>query len=298
MANDIGWELYRTFLAVLTEGSLSGAARALGITQPTAGRHISALESAFNQVLFTRSQTGLIPTEAALALRGYAEAMRNNAAALRRAATDRPAHGASGTVRVSASEVIGTEVLPPTLARLRLTHPDLKIELVPTNRVEDLVQREADIAVRMTQPRQDLLIARRVGSVEVGLYAHRDYLTRQGTPSTPADLARHALIGFDEETPFLRAATTSFPDWRREAFSMRTDSDLAQMALLRAGAGIGAYQVALARRDPMLIRVLALHFALRLPTWITMHEGLRDSPHCRVTFDALVECLTTHTAQD
>lgn len=118
----IGWEFYRTFLAVLTEGSLSGAARSLGITQPTVGRHISALEASFDQALFTRSQTGLLPTEAALALRGHAEAMRSTAAALERMATGQ-GHLVSGTVRISASEVIGVEVLPPMLASLRKVHP-------------------------------------------------------------------------------------------------------------------------------------------------------------------------------
>lgn len=295
MANDLGWELYRTLLAVLAEGSLSGAARALGITQPTVGRHISTLEASFGQTLFTRSQTGLLPTEAALALRGYAQAMQSNAAALERAAASQ-GEGASGTVRVSASEVIGVEVLPPAIVRLREAHPALKVELAPTDRVQDLLQREADIAVRMAAPRQDLLVARRVGDVEVGMYARGDYLARHGTPRTPADLAGHALIGFDEETPFLRAAAKQFPVWKREAFSLRTDSSLAQLALIRAGGGIGGCQVALARRDPTLVRVLPRHFALQLPAWVTMHEGLRASPRCRATFDALVECLAAHIA--
>src|SRR5215469_11428656 len=147
MSLDIGWELYRSFLGALQEGPLSGAARALGITQPTVGRHISALEASFGLALFTRSQAGLLPTEAALALRPYAEAMRSTADALRRAA-DSQGEGVKGTVRVSASEVVGVEVLPPIVARLRQTYPQLTVELVLTNRVQDLLQREADIAVR------------------------------------------------------------------------------------------------------------------------------------------------------
>lgn len=297
MDKDLGWELYRTFLAVLTEGSLSGAARALGITQPTAGRHVAALEASFQQALFTRSQTGLLPTEAALALRVYAEAMQSHAAALQRAVARGQGEGVSGTVRVSASEVIGVDVLPPAIARLRQAHPGLAIELVPTNRVQNLLQREVDIAVRMALPEQDQLIARRVGDVEIGLFAHRDYLALHGTPSTPADLAEHALVGFDAPTPFLRAATKAFPAWKREAFALRTDSDLAQLALVRAGCGIGICQTALARRDATLVRVLPEHFALLLPTWVTMHEGLRASPRCKVTFDALVEHLLAHVAR-
>lgn len=293
MATEVGWELYRSFLGVLEEGSLSGAARALGITQPTVGRHISALEDSLALSLFTRSQTGLLPTEAALALRPYAEEMRSTADALRRTA-DSQGEGVKGTVRVSASEVVGVEVLPPIMARLRQAHPQLTVELVMTNRVQDLLQREADIAVRMTQPRQELLIARRVGVVALGFFAHRSYLARRGTPKTATDLAEHALIGFDQETPFLREARKTVPGWSRDSFSIRTDSDVGHLALIRAGCGIGVCQVALARRDADLVRVLPHKFELKLETWITMHEDLRNSPRCSVTFDALVKGLTAY----
>ncbi|WP_137937897.1 LysR family transcriptional regulator [Chitinivorax sp. B] len=293
MDNDIGWELYRSFLGVLVEGSLSGAARALGTTQPTIGRHVAALEQSLGLVLFTRSQTGLMPTEAALTLRGYAEAMHHMAAALKRAA-DSQGQGVRGTVRISASEVMGVEVLPAILNPLQQAHPQLKIELVLTNRVQDLLHREADLAVRMTQPKQGALIAKRVGETILGLHAHQRYLDRCGMPIAPADLAQHALIGFDEETPFLRAARTALPSWQREAFLLRTDSDLAQLALIRAGCGIGVCQVALAHRDTALIQVLPTHWQLKLETWITMHEDLRHSPRCKVTFDALVAGLSAY----
>jgi len=294
MADEVGWELYRSFLGVLQEGSLSGAARALGITQPTVGRHISALEDSLSLVLFTRSQTGLLPTEAAIALRPYAEEMRSTADALRRAA-DSQGEGVRGTVRVTASEVVGVEVLPPLVARLRQAHPQLTVELVVTNRVQDLLQREADIAVRMTQPRQELLIARRVGMVALGFFAHRSYLAGHGAPKTVPDLAQHALIGFDQETPFLRAARKALPEWSRESFSIRTDSDVGHLALIRAGCGIGVCQVALAKRNADLVRVLP-KFELKLATWVTMHEDLRSSPRCRVTFDALVAGLTAYVS--
>lgn len=293
MAAEVGWDLYRTFLGVLQTGSLSGAARVLGIAQPTVGRHISALEESLGLALFTRSQTGLLPTEAAVSLRPYAEEMRSTADALRRAA-DSQGEGVTGTVRVSASEVIGVEVLPPIVARLRQAHPQLTVEMVMTNRVQDLLRREADIAVRMTQPRQELLIARRVGVVALGLFAHRDYLARHGTPEALSDLARHALIGFDQETPFLRAASKGVPGWSREFFSIRTDSDVGHLALIRAGCGIGVCQIPLANLNTDLVRVLGQKFQLELETWVTMHEDLRSSPRCRVTFDALVQGLIPH----
>lgn len=296
MTEEIGWELYRSFLGVLREGSLSAAARALGVAQPTVGRHVSALEKALGLTLFTRSQTGLLPTEAAQSLLGYAQAMESSAAALKRAAENKGngngADGVAGTVRISASEVVGVELLPPILAELQRVHAQLKIELVLTNRVQDLLRREADIAVRMTQPKQELLIARRVNAVTLGLHAHERYLAPRASPRTPADLADHVLIGFDKETPFLRAASAASPGWRRSAFALRTDSDLAQLALIRAGCGIGICQVGLAKREPALVRVLPRHYELKLETWITMHEDLRNSAACKAVFDALVKGMS------
>jgi DNA-binding transcriptional LysR family regulator len=291
MADTIGWELYRTFLTVLQEGSLSGAARALGITQPTAGRHVEALEQALKVSLFTRSQIGLQPTDVALALQSHAEAMQSTAASLERAASGHDG-GATvqGVVRISASEVIGVEVLPPIIAALRDAHPRLAVELVLSNRMQDLLRREVDIAVRMVRPRQAQLVARRVGSIEVGLHAHRDYLAKHGTPRNVAALAEHAAIGYDQMTAYIREASKTLPGFTRASFAMRADSDLAQLALIRAGAGIGACQVKLAQRDG-LVRVTPKAFSLKLETWVTMHEDLRASPRCRVAFDALADGL-------
>jgi DNA-binding transcriptional LysR family regulator len=296
MAEDIGWELYRSLLAVLDAGSLSGAARILGLAQPTLGRHVAALEKALGVVLFTRSQTGLMPTEAALSLRNYAESMRSMAAALERAAASQ-GEGVRGSVRVTASEVIGVEVLPPIVTRLRDRYPELEVELLLTDRVQDIVRREADIAVRMLRPRQELLVARRIGQIELGLYAHQRYLARRGTPRGIAELASHALIGFDRATEFIRSAGKALSGWRREDFALRTDNNLAQLALIRAGAGIGVCQVPLARRDESLVRIMPRQFSVPMETWITMHEDLRNSPRCRVTFDALVEGLQQHNRE-
>lgn len=129
------------------------------------------------------------------------------------------------------------------------------------------------------------------GQITLGLHAHQDYLSRRGTPRNLADLAHHALIGFDETTPFIRDAGKTFSLWRREAFSMRTDNNLAQLALIRSGAGIGVCQTVIARRDDQIMRILPKQVAQPLEIWITMHQDLRNSPRCRVTFDALVEGL-------
>lgn len=297
MTSAIEWEWYRAFLGVLREGSLSGAARALGVAQPTVGRHVAALEAALGLVLFTRSQAGLLPTDAARALRADAEAMESVAAALSRTASGLRGGGeVAGTVRVSVSEVVGVEVMPAILATLAARHPALTVELVLSNRVQDLLQREADIAVRMTPPRQAQLVARRVGTIGLGLHATPDYLARRGIPATLDALAEHTLIGYDRPSAFARAAAKALPWLARLPFALRTDSDVAQLALIRAGAGIGICQLALAARAPALVRVLPDAFAFPLETWVTMHEDLRASPRCRVVFDALAEGLATYAA--
>ncbi|WP_294267238.1 LysR family transcriptional regulator [uncultured Sphingomonas sp.] len=292
MDRDPGWELWRTFDAVMRAGSLSAAARALGITQPTAGRHIAELEACLStDALFTRSARGLMPTEAALALASQAEAMAAAAAALVRTASA-PANAVSGVVRISASEVIGAEVLPRILAPLTAAHPGLQFELLLTNASSDLLRRDADVAIRMTEPRQQALLVKSIGRIRLRFYAHRDYLARAAPIDTAADLARHAIIGFDRDAASRRSLEAVWPDL--PAFALRTDNQLAQVAMVRAGCGIGVVQDPIACRDPALAPVLPDAFHAHLPVWIAMHEDLRPTRRMRVVFDALVGGMTAH----
>lgn len=291
MNQEPSWDLYRTLLAVLRAGSLSGAARMLGLTQPSVSRHIDTLEEMLGKRLFLRTQRGLEPTDAAHELQPYAESLALTSAALLRAASGSTDDAITGTVRVSASEVVGVEHLPPILTALRQRHPGLTIELVLSNAVDDLLRREADIAVRMIEPEQQALVAKRCGTIDLGLHAHADYLARRGTPRTLEDLAAHDLIGFDRETPVIRAYLRRFPLLARRDFALRADSDLAQLSCIRAGFGIGVCQVPLAARDPSLVRVLPDVFSLDLGLWVVMHQDLKTSPRCRAVFDALAQGL-------
>lgn len=284
------WSLYRSFLAVLQEGSLSGAARMLGLTQPTIARHIEALEQGFGLKLFVRSQQGLSPTDGALELKPYALSLAATSAAMMRAASGH-AETVRGTVRVSAGEIVGAEILPPLFAILRERHPELEIELVLSNAVDNLLRREADIAVRMVEPAQEALVVRRIGTITVGLHAHRRYLERAGRPRRLEDLRKHSVIGFDRETPEIRSMRQRIEGWHEIHFSFRTDSDIAQLMAIRAGLGIGFCHVALARRDAALEHVLPSAFQLKLGLWLAMHENLRSAPRCRAAFDGLVAGL-------
>jgi DNA-binding transcriptional LysR family regulator len=289
------WEHLGAFLAVMREGSLSGAARSLGVAQPTVRRQVEALEASLGSVLFTRSKAGLTPTEAAAAAVSYVEAMASNAEALARSLSG-SAGSERGAVRVTCSEVVAVEVLPEMLVSLRERHPHIDVELAATNRREDLLRREADVAVRMVRPTQGSLVAARVGSVALGLFAQSSYLAEHPAPTRRRDLAAgHALIGPDRDRGVLDALRARGLEVDRASFALRTDSDLAQLAAVRAGLGIGVCQVALARRTPGLRRVLpSLSFALDV--WLVMHEDLARVRRVRAVFDHLKAALRAYAA--
>ena len=291
-----GWDLYRSFLAVLRLGSLSAAARALGLTQPTVGRHIAMLQASLGgRVLFTRSQTGLMPTGVAHELRPHAEDMAAAAAAFVRMGSGNLEETA-GVVRLAAADVVGVEVLPSILSDFRYQHPNIVIELTVSNQMADLLRRDADIAVRMVRPKQKALLAKRAGKVALGFYAHRRYLERFGYPERLEDLVHHTLIGFDRVSPganFLEAAPMPVS---RELFAFRSDYDLAQLAALRSGFGIGICHGAIARRDPDLLPLLGKQFKFELEIWIVMHNELKRISRMRLMFEHLALHLAQYAA--
>ena len=294
-SKDPGWELYRSLLAVLHQGSLSAAARTLGVTQPTVGRHIVELEQALAVALFTRSPRGLLPTEAARALEPHARAMAVAADTLVRAASGE-AGAARGTVRITASEIIGTEVLPKILTSFRERHPAVTIELVLSNRPEDLLRREVDIAVRMLRPTQSALVARPIGRIALGLFAHRRYLHAHGAPRNLDAVRQHSLIGFDRDPYAARLLGQHGMPLTSDLFTLRTDNDLAQLAAIRAGFGIGVCQVGIARREPDFVHVIPDDFGLDLEVWVAMHEDLRATRRMRLMFDHLAAELLVYVA--
>jgi DNA-binding transcriptional LysR family regulator len=288
----LSWDLLAAFLAVMRSGSLSGAARALGVAQPTVRRQIEKLEEMLGTALFSRSQTGLIPTETATATLPYAESMAGAAEALVRSVSA-PFDKEQGTVRVTCSELMGVAVLPPILSALRRSHPRLQIELSLTDANEDLLRRDADVAVRMAKPTQNALVAKCVGTVQLGAFASEDYLADHPAPRT-ADLLRgHALIGKDRDTSFLRVLAAAGLSLKPKDFALRTDSDAAYLVAIRAGLGIGICQVPLAVGPPRLKRVLP-KLVFELPVWIVTHEDLRASRRVSLVFEHLVASLSIY----
>lgn len=287
----LNWEMLKSFLAVIKNGSLSGAARELGATQPTIGRHIKSLEEALNRSLFVRSREGLAPTNEALDLLPHAETMAGALAALVRTASGEEKEE-TGSVRLAASEIMGVEILPGILMKFHQHHPKISIELVISNKIENILQRDADIAVRMVRPTQAALIAKKIGESPIGLFAHKDYLAKHGKPATPADLKEHTIIGPDRDVDILRhIAQQGLPN-SREDFKFRSDNQIAQLALLKSGVGIGGAQISLARKDENLVHILKREISIPMEIWLVMHEDLKSTKRIRILFDFLAQELT------
>jgi DNA-binding transcriptional LysR family regulator len=290
MSRQFDWSLVRSFLAVLDAGSLLGAARTLGATQPTIGRHVAELESQLGTVLFERTGRGLLPTEAALRLSEAARAMEAGADQLTRSVAGSDTD-AAGTVRITASQPVACILLPPVLARMRRALPQVQVELVASNAVSNLLRREADIALRMVQPDQSTLVARRIGKVTLGAYAHRDYLRRRGTPRQLADLLAHDLVGADRDDLVLKGfARMGFPV-TQEAFAFRTDDLIAYWEAVRAGLGVGFIADYLARTDSQVLPVLPALKIPPLPIWLTVHREIRTNRRIRQVYDFLAEAV-------
>lgn len=283
----VGWDDQRIFLAVLEEGSLSAAARRLGLSHPTVRSRIETLEQQLGTVLFTRSVNGLTPTETAEALREPARAMAMASEFFVRQASASGGE-ASGTVRISVPDFMGIEVIPAMLARLREAHPAIRIELSLSNLPADLLAQEVDLAVRTVAPKQDALVARKVAAIPLGFFASPSYVERRGRPTSLAELAEHDVIGPDRNRSDL-AMVERLGGLARDRLVLRTDSHPAHVAAARAGVGIAVAQVPVGERDPNLVRILPDLDVMVLETWIVTHENLVRVPRVRAVFDSLVE---------
>ncbi len=288
--NTLDWTLIRSFCAVAEEGSLSAAARRLGQSQPTTGRHVQALEKALGLDLFRRVPRGLRLTRAGQDIYTYAAQMKQAAARLRLAAEGR-ADDLAGSVRITASVIMAHFTLPPILADIRARHPEISIELVPSDTTENLLFREADIAVRMYRPTQPDVIARHVADRHIGLYAARDYLARRGRPLTPADILELDFVGYDRNDTIIRFMREGGIEVDREFFPLRCDDQAAYWHLVRAGCGIGGMQTAIGDADPLVERVLPEMVFPPLPVWLAAPDALRSNARIRRVWDLLARAL-------
>lgn len=290
MNNSFDWSLIRSFLAALDHGSLLGAARALGSSQPTVGRHITELERQLGVILFERTGRGLAPTQAATQMQESARAMEAASLQMTRglAGSDKDLAGA---VRLTASVPMACYILPQVLARMRLVLPQVQIELVSSNQVSNLLRREADIAVRMVQPDQGSLIAKRIGKISIGAYAHRDYLARRGTPRQTQDWLNHDIVANDKDDAIQRGFRAHGLELPVHNLVLRTDDLIAYWQAVRAGLGLGFVADYIARTDPLVSAVPPPARIAPLPVWLAVHREIRSNRRIRAVYDFLAEAL-------
>ena len=282
------WNRARAFLVTAEEGSLSAAARALGLTQPTLGRQVDALEKELGVVLFERVGRGLTLTRGGLDLLEHVRSMGEAASGVALAASGQ-SQTLAGSISITSSEVNSAFLLPPVIARLRREHPRIEIKVVATNAVRDPRRREADIAVRNARPTDPSLIATRLRDTPARLYATREYLERIGRPKTIADLSRAEFIGFDDR--FREGLNAMGFELGPSNFPIFTESHLVLWELVKSGLGIGVILEEVGDAEPLVERALPAMPPIPVPMWLVSHRELVTSRRVRVVFDLILDHL-------
>ena len=281
------WNRARAFLVTCEEGSLSAAARALNMTQPTLGRQVRALEKELGVALFERGNRGLELTPTGVALLEHVQAMGGAATQLSLSATGR-SRSIEGSVCISAMEAIAGYLLPPVIRRLQAAEPGIEIELIASNASSDLRRREADIALRAYRPTQPDLIARKLFDMQWYLYGANDYLDELGNPTTIKELSAARFIAFNRDQDFPKLLQERGFDLSAKSFSVFADHHMLHWELVKQGLGIGGMQREIGDAEPAVRRALPDFEPFEGETWLVTHRELRTNRRVRAVFDFLV----------
>ncbi len=284
------WNRARAFLVTAEEGSLSAAARALGLAQPTLGRQVDALEQELGVVLFERVGRGLRLTPAGQALIDHVRDMGDAAAKLSMSAYGQN-ESMAGPVVISASDAYAGLILPPILARIRAAQPAIDIEIVAVNEASDLLRREADIAIRNFRPTEPDLVARKIRDAHARLYGTRAYIDTLGPLKQPGDLARAGIISLSDAEMYVTALNTLGLGLTSDNIALRCDNFLVMWALVKQGIGLGVIDDRIGDADPEVARALPGLAPLTFPVWLVAHREIHNSPRLRFVFDTLAGAL-------
>jgi DNA-binding transcriptional LysR family regulator len=285
------WNQARAFLVTAEEGSLSAAARALGLTQPTLSRQVASLEEALEVTLFERTSRALLLTQAGTELLKHFRSMGEAANHISIAATGQ-SQAITGQVVIAATNLMATQYLPPILKKLESRAPDLQIEIITSNELSDLRRREADIAIRHVRPQDDSLFAKRMRDRTAHLYASSQFLDEVGRPSKISDLAEMRFVGFDYPEQRLGLFASRGLNLTKANFNFATASGTLSLELIRKGFGIGILPVEIAEMYPELEDPFPAFEPIEVETWLVAHRELRTSLRIRLVFDFLSEGLT------
>jgi len=288
------WNHIRAFLVTAEEGTLSAAAKELGLTQPTLSRQVSALEHELELTLFERVGQRLVLTDSGLQLLEHAREMGSSAMHFSLAATGQ-SQQIEGSVIISASELTAAYIMPKIIAKLRLEEPGIDIEVVVTNETSDLKRREADIAIRSFRPQQPDLIAKKLGEEVIWLYGTEQYLAQQAPITEYSQLSDVQIIGFNRDNELVEMLNKQ--GWRlnKSNFSLITSFQLLQLALCKEHQGLIFFPQKMAEKEPSLIRAFEnMGPMMSLPIWLVCHQELRTSLRVRRVFDFIAKEMQEH----
>lgn len=284
------WNQVRAFLATAEEGSLSAAARALGHTQPTLSRQVAALEESLGVTLFERAGRAMSLTGAGLEVLEHVREMADAATRLSLSASGQ-SQTIEGRVIITSTSVFATYHLPQIIARIHATAPNIEIDILPSNEVQDLTRREADISIRHARPEQPDLIAKLVAEMTAHLYASADYIQALGPFDTLDDLARATFIGLDRQNQMIDGLREYGLNLTPEQFRFNSPSGTVLFELVRLGLGISVLTKDIERQAPNVRPILPNQFTIPIPVWLVTHRELHTSKRIRVVYDILAEEL-------
>ena len=285
------WNHLRAFLATAEQGSLSAAARALGLTQPTLSRQIAALETTLDLMLFERNGRALTLTDTGRELLRHARDMGGAATRLSLSASGQRS-GLGGVVRITASDVTSVYELPRIVRDIRLRAPQITVEVIASNDIENLMQRDADIAVRNVRPEHPNLVARLLREKSGYFYASTSYLEARGRPKTLEDLKQHDWIALGPVARMHGHMTGMGIPIAPENFRIISENGVAAWEMCKAGLGISPMDAEVAAIPPQLERILPEHLHVTYPVWLVTHREIHTSPRIRLVFDLLAERLS------
>ena len=285
------WNQARAFLVTAEEGSLSAAARALGLTQPTLSRQVAALEEELGVTLFERVGRSLSLTQSGLELLDHFRAMGDAASRISLAASGQ-SQAIEGHVSITSTPVVATHHLPAVLKRLRDEAPGIVIEIIASNEVRDLTRREADIAIRHARPQQPDLIAKLIGETSAHLYASKEYLDKHGRPESLDDLVDADFIGFDHPERLVPMVNAMGLPLTQDNFKINTASGTVILELLKHGLGISFLNKADEMLVPDIEPILPDLDPIPVPIWLVTHRELHTSRRIRLVFDLLAEAFS------
>ena len=286
----LDWNHLQAFLCTVETGSLSAAARELGLTQPTLSRQINALERSLSLMLFERTGKRLTLTDAGRELLRSARDMGTAANNLSLTASGQRS-GLRGLVRITASEIMSAHALPSVLGKLRIRAPQISVEVVASDDIQNLMTRDADIAIRHVRPEQPNLVARLLCEHSGHFYASETYLEARGQPQTIAELARHDWVAMGDIArmrAYLEDMGIPLP---LEVFRVNSDNSLVAWELAKSGLGIAPMDDEIASLSPQMQKVLPEHLHVTFPLWLVTHREIHTSPRIRLVFDMLAEAL-------